>query len=80
MTEVIAYEGIPGRTNLELAQKTLSDQDIPSRGQMTGFSFASIPPISVNNLLVEEEHLQQAKKLIEALASDGWLISRQVPL
>lgn len=77
MAEVLAYQGIPGRNNLDLAQKHLAANGIPSRGQTAGMSFASIPPISVNNLWVEEEYLEQASKLIEELASDGWLVFRQ---
>jgi len=77
MTEVLAYQGIPGKNNLDLAQKLLAENNIPSRGDMKGFSFQSFPPISVNNLWVEEEHLERATKLIKELAKDGWLISRQ---
>lgn len=77
MVEVLVYQGIPGRNNLELARKHLAEHGIASRGKMAGMSFESMPPISVNNLWVEEDNFEQALKLIEELAADGWLISRQ---
>jgi len=77
MAEVIAYRGIPGKNNFDLAQKLLTEHDIPSRWEMEGFSFQSMPPISVNNLWVEEEHYEEASKLIEELAKDGWLVFQQ---
>lgn len=77
MAEVVAYQGVPGRTNLDLVQKLLTDRGISSRGQMAGMSFESFPPISFNNVWVEEEHLEEASKLIEELAKDGWSIYQQ---
>lgn len=77
MAEVLVYHGIPGRNNLDLAQRLLSENGIPSRGQLTGYSFATIPPISVNTVWVEEEHLEEASKLIEELGKDGWQVSVQ---
>ena len=78
MSEVTAYEGIPGKNNLDLAIKHLAEHDIPSRGQMTGMSFANFPPISVNNLYVEEEYLKRASKLLEELSANGWEVHRQI--
>lgn len=78
MSEVIAYKGIPGATNLELAIRRLAEHEIPSRGHMTGMSFANFPPISANDLYVEEEHLEQATKLLEELSANGWEVHRQI--
>lgn len=41
-------------------------------------SFTNFPPISVNNLWVAEEHLEQASKLIEELSANGWEVFRQI--
>lgn len=78
MSEVIAYEGIPGKNNLDLTIRHLAENNIPSRGQKTGMSFTNFPPISVNNLWVAEEHLEQASKLIEELSANGWEVFRQI--
>ena len=77
MSEVIAYEGIPGKNNLDLAIKHLAEHDILSRGQMTGMSFANFPPISVNNLYVEEECLERASELQAEWSAAGWEVHSQ---
>ena len=74
MTEVIAWRDIPGKNNLDLAQNHLAEHNIPSTGRMTGMSFGNFPPISMNDLLVVEEDLEQAVKLMEELTADGWTV------
>ncbi len=74
MAEAIAWRDIPGKTNVDLAQNHLAEHNIPSRGQLMGFSFVSIPPISIHNLWVDEEDLEQAVKLMEELTADGWTV------